>query len=105
MGDEKRKAAERVCCILQLSISSFILFSKAKLLEQMDEEFGVGNLLYEESEKRKQKVGLNEANEELLFRSLQRYAPKDLSGLRIEHSIEEFKEGQQVILTLKDRSM
>jgi hypothetical protein len=29
---------------------------KAKLLEQMDEEFRVNNLINEESEKRKQKV-------------------------------------------------
>jgi len=35
----------------------------------------------------------------------QRYISKDLTGLRVEHSIEEFKEGQQVILTLKDKSM
>jgi U4/U6.U5 tri-snRNP-associated protein 1 len=70
MGEEKRKAAERT-----------------KLFEQMDEEFGVDNLIHEESEKRKQK----------------KYASNDLSGLRVEHSIEEFKEGQQVILTLKDK--
>jgi len=55
----------------------------------MDEEFGVSNVINEETEKQKQK----------------RYAPKDLTGLRVEHSIEEFKEGQQVILTLKDKSM
>jgi U4/U6.U5 tri-snRNP-associated protein 1 len=72
MDGEKRKAAER-----------------AKLLEQMDEEFGVGNLIDEESEKRKQK----------------RYVPKDLTGLRVEHSIEEFKEGQPVVLTLKDKKI
>jgi U4/U6.U5 tri-snRNP-associated protein 1 len=72
MEEEKRKAAER-----------------AKLLEKMDEEFGVGNLIHEESDRRKQK----------------RYAPKDLTGLRIEHSVEEFKEGQAVILTLKDRKI
>ncbi|CAF0787426.1 unnamed protein product [Rotaria sp. Silwood1] len=72
MGEEKRKAAER-----------------AKLLEQMDEEFGVSNVIHEESEKQKQK----------------RYTSKNLSGLRVEHSIEEFKEGQQVILTLKDKKI
>jgi hypothetical protein len=32
------------------------LFSKAKLLEQMDEEFGVSNIIHEESQKQKQKV-------------------------------------------------
>ncbi|CAF0844189.1 unnamed protein product [Rotaria sordida] len=70
--EEKRKAAKR-----------------AKLLEQMDEEFGVSNLIHEESEKQKQK----------------RYTSKNLAGLRVEHSIEEFKEGQQVILTLKDKKI
>ncbi|CAF3351073.1 unnamed protein product [Rotaria sp. Silwood1] len=34
-----------------------------------------------------------------------RYTSKNLSGLRVEHSIEEFKEGQQVILTLKDKKI
>lgn len=62
MDNEKRKAAERVCCIPQFSILLLVFFSKAKLLEQMDEEFGVGNLMQEESEKRKQKVGMTEAH-------------------------------------------
>lgn len=70
--EEKRKAAAR-----------------AKLLEQMDEEFGVNNLIHQEKEKDKQK----------------KYTANDLSGLRVQHSIDEFKEGQQVILTLKDRKI
>ncbi|CAF0871111.1 unnamed protein product [Adineta steineri] len=72
MDEEKRKASTR-----------------AKLLQQMDDDFGVDNLMQEEASKQKNK----------------RYASKDLSGLRIEHSIEEFKEGQQVILTLKDKKI
>ena len=80
-----------------------ILF-QAKLLEEMDEEFGVRDLVHEEAEKRKQKVFTNLSLSESLFSSFQRYTPKDLTGLRIEHSIEEFKEGQPVILTLKDQS-
>ncbi len=72
----------------------------------MDEEFGVGNLIHEESDRRKQKVLTNQwiEKKKSLFSLFQRYAPKDLTGLRIEHSVEEFKEGQAVILTLKDRS-
>jgi len=55
--EEKRKAAARVCIISYLmKIKFLILLFKAKLLEQMDEEFGVGNLINEEAEKRKQKV-------------------------------------------------
>jgi len=38
-------------------------------------------------------------------RKQKRYASKDLTGLRVEHAIEEFKEGQQVILTLKDKKI
>ncbi|CAF3360470.1 unnamed protein product [Rotaria socialis] len=72
MGEEKRKAAER-----------------AKSLQQMDEEFGVSNIINEESERQKQR----------------KYTSKNLAGLRIEHSIDEFKEGQQVILTLKDKKI
>ncbi|CAF2062360.1 unnamed protein product [Rotaria magnacalcarata] len=72
MGEEKRKAAER-----------------AKSLQQMDEEFGVSNIIHEESERQKQR----------------KYTSKNLAGLRIEHSIDEFKEGQQVILTLKDKKI
>ncbi len=72
----------------------------------MDEEFRVNNLINEESEKRKQKVFTKQFTlKKSLFYSFQKYAPKDLTGLRIEHSIDEFKEGQQVILTLKDKSM
>ncbi|CAF0730011.1 unnamed protein product [Adineta ricciae] len=72
MEEEKRRAAAR-----------------AKQLEQMDEEFSVGNVMRDEAEKRKHR----------------KYGAKDLTGLRIEHSIDEFKEGQQVILTLKDKKI
>ncbi|UJR33324.1 hypothetical protein I4U23_020774 [Adineta vaga] len=72
MDEEKRKAAAR-----------------ARSLEQMDEDFGVGNIMREEVEKRKPK----------------KYGAKDLTGLRVEHSLEEFKEGHQIILTLKDKKI
>ena len=56
MEEEKRKAAQRVCNNLKIFIFSFEFRFKAKLLEKMDEEFGVNNLMHEESERRKQKV-------------------------------------------------
>lgn len=31
------------------------------------------------------------------------YSSKDLKGLAVEHQIESFKEGETVILTLKDK--
>lgn len=55
----------------------------------MDEEFGVGDLVEQEKRKRRDKV----------------YKDRDLKGLRVEHDIEEFKEGKEIILTLKDKDV
>ena len=52
----------------------------------MDEEFGIGDLV-------------NEAFQEQLHHQ---YTPQDLSGLKIEHKEDHFKEGRDVVLTLKD---
>lgn len=60
--------------------------ARAKLLDQLDEEFGVGNLVEQEV-----RATRSEA-----------YKERDLRGLRVEHDVESFKEGRQVILTLKD---
>jgi hypothetical protein len=61
---EKNVKLQNVYVLFEISLESNIpiLFFKAKLLEQMDEEFGVGNLIDEESEKRKQKVLINRLN-------------------------------------------
>ena len=58
---------------------------QAKLLEQMDEEFGVGDLVEQE------------------FGARKSYDSKNLSGMTVEHAQESFKEGKTVILTLKDK--
>ena len=55
------------------------------MLQQMDEEFGIGDLVEEE------------------FGTKKRYGSKDLRGLRVEHGQDTFTEGKTVILTLKDR--
>ncbi|ESP02865.1 hypothetical protein LOTGIDRAFT_156816 [Lottia gigantea] len=60
---------------------------RAKLLEEMDEEFGIGNLVEEE------------------FKPKQRYSAKDLKGLKVQHDASRFKEGKSVILTLKDKGI
>ncbi|KAL7302708.1 U4/U6.U5 tri-snRNP-associated protein 1 [Trichogramma pretiosum] len=70
--EEKRKAAER-----------------AKLLDQMDEEFGIGQI----------------AKEELAYDRAKAYSDKDLKGLRVEHDLNTFKEDTNVILTLKDKDV
>uniref|UniRef100_A0A1Q3F3Z5 Putative u4/u6.u5 snrnp associated protein n=1 Tax=Culex tarsalis TaxID=7177 RepID=A0A1Q3F3Z5_CULTA len=59
---------------------------RAKLLDQLDEEFGVGELVEQEVRQTRKNA----------------YKDRDLRGLRVEHDVEEFKEGRQVILTLKD---
>merc|ERR1712029_481899 len=58
---------------------------RAKAMEQLDEEFGVGNIVDQEIQKKKQS----------------QYSGKNLSGLRVEHSSEAFNE-KETVLTLKD---
>ncbi|CAL1275394.1 unnamed protein product [Larinioides sclopetarius] len=60
---------------------------RAKLLEEMDEEFGVGALVEEEFDKKKA------------------YTSDNLKGLTVAHDVGSFKEGHQVILTLKDKGV
>ncbi|TSL04312.1 U4/U6.U5 tri-snRNP-associated protein 1 [Bagarius yarrelli] len=62
---------------------------RAKLLEEMDEEFGVSNLVEEEFAQRK----------------MESYSSKDLKGLTVQHKIESFKEGETVVLTLQDKGV
>ncbi|GBM59200.1 U4/U6.U5 tri-snRNP-associated protein 1 [Araneus ventricosus] len=60
---------------------------RAKLLEEMDEEFGVGALVEEEFDKKKS------------------YTSDNLKGLTVAHGADSFKEGHQVVLTLKDKGV
>lgn len=53
----------------------------------MDEEFGVGNLIEEELSKMKADV----------------YSERNLKGLKVEHDKSSFRDGELVILTLKDK--
>ncbi|XP_042296001.1 U4/U6.U5 tri-snRNP-associated protein 1 isoform X3 [Sceloporus undulatus] len=62
---------------------------RAKLLEEMDQEFGVSSLVEEEFGQNK-KVN---------------YSSRDLKGLTVEHTIDSFQEGETVILTLKDKGV
>ncbi|XP_034947185.1 U4/U6.U5 tri-snRNP-associated protein 1 [Chelonus insularis] len=72
LAEEKKKAEER-----------------AKLLDQLDEEFGIGNLVKEEVRNERHTA----------------YTNKDLKGLKVEHDLENFTEGQTVILTLEDKEV
>uniref|UniRef100_A0A6M2DL00 Putative snrnp associated protein n=1 Tax=Xenopsylla cheopis TaxID=163159 RepID=A0A6M2DL00_XENCH len=62
---------------------------RAKLLEEMDAVFGVGELVAEDLEYDKRKV----------------YNARHLKGMRVEHDAEMFKEGKDIILTLKDQDV
>ncbi|GFS60678.1 hypothetical protein NPIL_117051 [Nephila pilipes] len=60
---------------------------RAKMLEEMDEEFGIGALVEEEFDKTKS------------------YTSEHLKGLTVAHDVDSFSEGRQVILTLKDKGV
>ncbi|XP_068411563.1 U4/U6.U5 tri-snRNP-associated protein 1 [Eschrichtius robustus] len=62
---------------------------RAKLLEEMDQEFGVSTLVEEEFGQRRQDL----------------YSARDLQGLTVEHAIDSFQEGETVVLTLKDKGV
>uniref|UniRef100_W8BAP2 U4/U6.U5 tri-snRNP-associated protein 1 n=2 Tax=Ceratitis capitata TaxID=7213 RepID=W8BAP2_CERCA len=62
---------------------------RAKMIEEMDAEFGVNDLVEKEKEASRRKA----------------YNDKHLKGLRVEHDLNEFTEGKQIILTLKDKDV
>ncbi|KAH8260228.1 hypothetical protein KR026_006641 [Drosophila bipectinata] len=62
---------------------------KAKELEELDEAFGVSELLEQEKRKARQ----------------QAYGDRNLKGLRVDHDMDDFGEGRTVILTLKDQDV
>uniref|UniRef100_A0A673IF04 U4/U6.U5 tri-snRNP-associated protein 1-like n=1 Tax=Sinocyclocheilus rhinocerous TaxID=307959 RepID=A0A673IF04_9TELE len=59
---------------------------RAKLLEEMDEEFGVSNLVEQEF-------------------AQERKVSRDLKGLKVQHKMESFREGETVILTIEDKGV
>lgn len=71
----------------QLQKEKDLAEKRAKLLEEMDQEFGVSTLVEEEFEQRRQDL----------------YSARDLQGLTVEHAIDSFREGETVVLTLKDK--
>ncbi|XP_068607188.1 U4/U6.U5 tri-snRNP-associated protein 1 [Brachionichthys hirsutus] len=62
---------------------------RAKLLEEMDQEFGVSSLVEEEFGKSRKTA----------------YTSQHLKGLKVQHQEESFNEGQTVILTLQDKGV
>ncbi|XP_069695552.1 U4/U6.U5 tri-snRNP-associated protein 1 isoform X1 [Periplaneta americana] len=62
---------------------------RAKALEELDAEFGVGDLVEDEMRNDRKEA----------------YTSRDLKGLRVEHAVDHFSEGKTVILTLKDQGV
>uniref|UniRef100_A0A8C1ZB51 Spliceosome associated factor 1, recruiter of U4/U6.U5 tri-snRNP n=1 Tax=Cyprinus carpio TaxID=7962 RepID=A0A8C1ZB51_CYPCA len=59
---------------------------RAKLLEEMDEEFGVSSLVEQEF-------------------AQERKVSRDLKGLKVQHKMDSFREGETVILTIEDKGV
>lgn len=62
---------------------------RAKLLEEMDEEFGVSNLVEQEFAQEKRDS----------------YGSRHLKGLKVQHKMDSFREGETVVLTLQDKGV
>lgn len=62
---------------------------REKILAELDEQFGVGEVV--EQEKREKR--------------LKKYTEKNLKGLRVEHDVDTFSEGKTIVLTLKDQGV
>lgn len=62
---------------------------RAKLLEEMDEEFGVSSLVEEDFAQSRKEA----------------YTARDLKGLKVQHKVESFTEGKSVILTIQDKGV
>ena len=62
--------------------------ARAKAMDELDREFGVGSLMEKE-----------------FGSGTKAYKSGDLKGLKIEHNVDSFKEGRDVILTLKDKGV
>ncbi|XP_054634106.1 U4/U6.U5 tri-snRNP-associated protein 1 [Dunckerocampus dactyliophorus] len=62
---------------------------RAKLLEEMDQEFGVSSLVEKEFGQTRNST----------------YTAHDLKGLKVQHKVDSFGEGQTVILTLQDKGV
>ena len=59
---------------------------RAKMLEELDDDFGVGNIVKEDTERSKAAS----------------YGSQSLAGLKVQHDANKFKDGKTVILTLED---
>ncbi len=79
---------------------------RAKMLEELDDEFGVGSIVEEEAKREREKAyDRAELSGIKVRRKLSHSREKKTSRrptFQVEHDASHFKEGQSVILTLKD---
>lgn len=87
--DKEESTATWVMRMKRLAEEKAQAEKRAKLLEEMEEEFGVGDLVSETFREEKR----------------QAYTSRDLKGLKVEHKMEVFQKGRGVILTLKDAAV
>ncbi|KAK8739182.1 hypothetical protein OTU49_003516 [Cherax quadricarinatus] len=59
---------------------------KSKMLEELDAQFGIGDLV----------------EQEMIEQKVKKYSYNDLSGLQVQHNFSRFDTGETTILTLKD---
>ena len=88
-SDSEEEASDWVIKNRQIEEEKARAQKRAQLLQEMDEEFGVSSIIDEEIKRKKANA----------------YSSKDLKGLTVSHKTDAFKEGQQMILTLKDRAV
>lgn len=68
---------------------SNIYVPKAAILDELDAEFGVGEIA---------------AEDEILSRQ-SAYTSNSLLGLKVQHNVDAFSEGREIILTLEDKEV
>ncbi|KAG8508532.1 U4/U6.U5 tri-snRNP-associated protein 1 [Galemys pyrenaicus] len=73
----------------QLQKEKDLAEKRAKLLKEMDQEFGVSTLVEEEFGQRRWDL----------------YSAQELQGLTVEHAIDSFPDGETLVLTLKDKGV
>ena len=101
MGDDSDDEEEASSWLLKVKQKEEAL-KKAKLLEEMDEQYGMND--DNELAEKKQKM-INNKNKQQIRKATKNYNENDLKGLRVEHDQSLIKEGEEVILTLKDRNI
>lgn len=84
-----------------------MLLLQAKVLDELDDEFGVSALMEREfgSTPAVPSSSRAQAKPAAASSSTSGYSERDLTGLRVEHASHRFQPGESIILTLRDSSI